>query len=397
MGTILHTTRSRDRTSATMERLLQLFLCLLTIVVVSGITCTQLNSRNHCIHKGPYERNWEMSEAYCESRSGHLTSIHNQKDIAAIKALSGDKKCTTYWTAGQCRHGKCTWKDDSPFDFRKVGKKQSPSPYRCIYASFEKGTWGTGDCNKARCFVCETSMVMSDCADWYKAGYRDDGVYSIVVNDKPYNVFCDMTTAGGGWLVIQRRVNDSDPFWNHSWNEYKNGFGKVGSNTTFWLGNEVLHQLTYKDPKVTLRVEMRGDRTKNSKNPKGFWWNNYFKFRVGSEETDYTLERLYMDRRKIQGNASTGWYDMTRSVGAKFSTVDKINDPRPDCVTKHKLGGWWLNNCAMASLNGAYEISKSANLHGLFWMWNGTINTIRPRRTTMMIRPDGKISNDTFT
>uniref|UniRef100_A0A0N4XC17 Fibrinogen C-terminal domain-containing protein n=1 Tax=Haemonchus placei TaxID=6290 RepID=A0A0N4XC17_HAEPC len=99
------------------------------------------------------------------------------------------------------------------------------------------------------------------------------------------------------------------------------------------LGNELLHQLTYKDPKVTLRVEMRGDRTKNSKNPKGFWWNHYFKFRVGSEATDYTLERLHVDKRKIQGNASTGWYDMTRSVGAKFSTVDKINDPRPDCVT----------------------------------------------------------------
>ncbi|VDO31430.1 unnamed protein product [Haemonchus placei] len=243
-----------------MQRLLQLFLGLLMTVAVSGITCVQLNSHNHCIHKGPDERSWEMSEAYCESRSGHLTSIHNQKDIAAIK-----------------------------------------------------GNWGTGDCTKARCFVCETSMVMSDCADWYKAGYREliafssDGVYSIVVNDKPYNVFCDMTTAGGGWLVFQRRVNDSDPFWDHTWAEYRNGFGKLGPNTTFWLGNEVLHQLTYKDPSVTLRVEMRGDRTQNSKNPKGYWWNHYFKFRVGSEETDYTLERLYMDRRKIQGNASTGW------------------------------------------------------------------------------------------
>ncbi|KAK5973595.1 hypothetical protein GCK32_014021, partial [Trichostrongylus colubriformis] len=42
--------------------------------------------------------------------------------------------------------------------------------------------------------------------------------------------------------------------------------------------------------------------------------------------------------QNIQGNASTGWYDITCSVGAPFSTVDKINDPLPTCVTKYKMG-----------------------------------------------------------
>uniref|UniRef100_W6NX35 C-type lectin and Fibrinogen domain containing protein n=1 Tax=Haemonchus contortus TaxID=6289 RepID=W6NX35_HAECO len=259
-----------------MQRLLLLLLGYLTIAVVSGTTCNQLNSRGHCIHKGPDKRSWERAEAYCESRGGHLTSIHNKEDIAAIG-----------------------------------------------------GTWGTTDCMKEKCFVCETSKVMSDCEDWYKAGYRE-------------------------------RVNGSDSFWDHSWSEYKHGFGKIGKNTTFWLGNEALHQLTYKDPNVTLRVEMRGDRTPNAQNPSGYWWNHYFKFRVGSEETNYTLERLYINWKNIQGNASIARNDMTYSVGARFSTVDRINDPKPECITQHKMGGWWLRNCAQATLNGAYDITQQS-------------------------------------
>ncbi|XGW21553.1 hypothetical protein V3C99_004482 [Haemonchus contortus] len=329
--------------SSTMRRLLLLLLGYFMISVVSGITCNRINSRGHCVYKGPDERNWERSEAYCESRFGHLTSIHNEEDIAVLKALGEANGCKSYWTAGQCRYGKCSWRDGSSFNLKKG--KPSNSSYQCIYSSFKKGTWGTTDCMKEKCFVCETSKVMSDCEDWYKAGYRDDGEYSIVVNGKPYNVYCDMHTAGGGWVVFQRRVNGSDSFWDRSWTEYRQGFGKIGKNTTFWLGNEALHQLTYKDPNVTLRVEMRGDRTPNARNPNGFWWNHYFKFRIGPEETDYTLERLYINQKNIQGNASIARYDMTYSVGAKFSTVNRINDQRPECVTQHKMGAVLENQC----------------------------------------------------
>lgn len=34
-----------------------------------------------------------------------------------------------------------------------------------------------------------------------------------------------METFGGGWTLIQRRLDNSIPFWNATWDEYKNGFG----------------------------------------------------------------------------------------------------------------------------------------------------------------------------
>ncbi|VDO75217.1 unnamed protein product [Haemonchus placei] len=127
------------RISVVMERLLQLFLGYLTVAVVSGITCVQLNGRNHCIHKGSHKWSWERSEAFCQSRRGHLTSIHDQKDIDAIKALAASEECKSFWTGGQCRSGKCSWVDGSSFDSKKFGEKRPNTSYQCIESSFEKG------------------------------------------------------------------------------------------------------------------------------------------------------------------------------------------------------------------------------------------------------------------
>ena len=38
--------------------------------------------------------------------------------------------------------------------------------------------------------------------------------------------YCDTMTAGGGWLVIQRRKDGSEDF-NRNWVEYEDGFGSL--------------------------------------------------------------------------------------------------------------------------------------------------------------------------
>lgn len=44
-----------------------------------------------------------------------------------------------------------------------------------------------------------------------------------------FEVFCDMESFGGGWTVVQQRLDGSVSF-NRTWAEYKKGFG----NLRYW-------------------------------------------------------------------------------------------------------------------------------------------------------------------
>ena len=116
-----------------------------------------------------------------------------------------------------------------------------------------------------------------------------------------------MTTEGGGWTVIQRRVNDFMNF-DRNWDEYVKGFGDPFGN--HWLGLEALHHLTKKGD-FTLRFDLR-----NKDGSHGF--AEYENFKIGS-----ALENYKITFGKYRGNVGDA---MKNIQGSAFSTKDKDND-----------------------------------------------------------------------
>ena len=74
----------------------------------------------------------------------------------------------------------------------------------------------------------------------------------MTIDRSAFDVFCDQTTAGGGWTVFQKRIDGSVDF-NRHWSDYKHGFGNLSGE--FWLGLERIHRLT-SDNNSMLRVDM---------------------------------------------------------------------------------------------------------------------------------------------
>ncbi len=123
------------------------------------------------------------------------------------------------------------------------------------------------------------NIIGKNCAELYKSGQRISGVYTIEPDGSgAFDVFCDQTTAGGGWTVFQKRLDGSVNFY-RGWADYKRGFGNL--NGEFWLGLDKIHRLT-KTTKNRLRVDLEDTAGKTA-------YAEYDMFAVTSERTKYKL------------------------------------------------------------------------------------------------------------
>ena len=114
--------------------------------------------------------------------------------------------------------------------------------------------------------------------DLLEKGFKEDGVYLINPDSKgPFHVYCDQTTNGGGWIVVQKRFNGSEDF-NRNWTDYKNGFGNLDGE--FWLGNDKIHRLTSRHHQLLVQLEDFENFTAHAQ---------YEAFTVDSEENWYRL------------------------------------------------------------------------------------------------------------
>nr|8FNA_A Chain A, Tenascin-R [Homo sapiens] len=192
-----------------------------------------------------------------------------------------------------------------------------------------------------------------DCAQHLMNGDTLSGVYPIFLNgelSQKLQVYCDMTTDGGGWIVFQRRQNGQTDFF-RKWADYRVGFGNVEDE--FWLGLDNIHRITSQG-RYELRVDMRDGQEAA--------FASYDRFSVEDSRNLYKL--------RIGSYNGTAGDSLSYHQGRPFSTEDRDNDVAvTNCAMSYK-GAWWYKNCHRTNLNGKY--GESRHSQGINWYhWKG--------------------------
>ncbi|XP_066279362.1 angiopoietin-related protein 7-like isoform X1 [Branchiostoma lanceolatum] len=228
--------------------------------------------------------------------------------------------------------------------------------------------------------------LIRDCAD-VRTRNKLNGVYPTWpknVSSALY-VYCDQTTQGGGWTVIQRRVDGSVNFF-RNWTDYRDGFGDL--NDEFWLGNENLYIITSQKT-YRLRIELED-------------WDGVRKYAEYSfMSVDSEIENYRLKLGAYTGNAGDsmsatntthGWDIFKRNLNnMTFSTKDRDNDNSLDSCARLYKGGWWYNSCYNANLNGKYystggQAYDSDLQDGIEWFtWKGWYYSLKS--VSMKLRP----------
>ena len=218
-----------------------------------------------------------------------------------------------------------------------------------------------------------------DCSEVKALGNSMSGIYSIYpgIFKSPVHAFCDMESNGGGWTVIQRRLDGSTDFF-RNWTDYKTGFGDL--QREFWLGNDIISDITTNNINQLSNVSYSLLVTlTNFSNGQAF--AEYQDFRVAPEVRNYTLNLEF-----VGGSAGDS---LSFHNGMPFSTSDIDNDAdrHGNCASHWNSGGFWFRNCFYTCLNCPYSQTEIIQYgRGITWLsWLGLHRSLKG--TEMKIRP----------
>uniref|UniRef100_A0A673YB87 Tenascin C n=1 Tax=Salmo trutta TaxID=8032 RepID=A0A673YB87_SALTR len=206
-----------------------------------------------------------------------------------------------------------------------------------------------------------------DCSQALLNGDTTSGIYTIYLGgeeSQPIQVYCDMTTDGGGWMVFLRRQSGKLEFF-RNWKNYTGGFGDI--NAEFWFGLANLHKMT-----TAGQYELRVDLRDNGESA----YAQYDKFTIAEPRSRYKIH--------VGGFSGTAGDSMTYHQGRPFSTYDNDNDIAvTNCALSYK-GAFWYKNCHRVNLMGRY--GDDSHSKGINWFhWKGHEHSIQ--FAEMKIRP----------
>ncbi|XP_028448757.1 tenascin-N isoform X2 [Perca flavescens] len=213
-----------------------------------------------------------------------------------------------------------------------------------------------------------------DCVQIMKNGNKKSAIYTVYINNdrsKPIEVYCDMETDGGGWLVLQRRTAGKLDFMKR-WKQYIVGFGNMTDE--FWIGLDKIYELT----NTPTQYELRFDLGLGAERAYAVYDN--FKIAPVKQKFKLTIG-------KYSGTAGDA---MTYHQGRPWTTIDNDNDiALGNCALTHR-GAWWYKNCHLANPNGKWGDNRHSL--GVNWEpWKGHLVSLD--FTEMKIRPVGALSS----
>ena len=216
-------------------------------------------------------------------------------------------------------------------------------------------------------FFFALDVPLRNCKELLDSGFTKSGLYVIKPGNEggEFVVYCDMSILGGGWTIIQRRLNDKLSFYK-TYAIYQNGFGDFAEN--FWLGLDKINRITANsDTSMELYIGLEAFFGRST-------FSLYNKFSVGDEASGYLMRVSGYDRSSTAGN-SMFFHDNQR-----FSAYDKDQDQDDTNCAETFKGGWWYNNCHKTNLNGMYYVKgeNSGVTDGLSWTtWVGNRHSLK--------------------
>ncbi|KAL4216670.1 hypothetical protein ACF0H5_024393 [Mactra antiquata] len=208
--------------------------------------------------------------------------------------------------------------------------------------------------------TCSTSVrctaIYTDCSEIKDHIYdAPDGVYTVTLwkTKRSINVFCDMTTNGGGWTVFQNRFDGHVDFF-RNFTEYEKGFGDLDSE--FWLGLHYIQEMVSSNFNNQLRIDLTA-------------FNDTTAFEIFD---DFSLSSGPNYTLHVGNTLSSHNIDLSSVYrfapfhnGMAFSTFDHDMDTRGGSCASLGHGAWWYKDCYNANLNGQYLTPGSHDSKGI--------------------------------